>query len=88
MKSSTRRNGKTTETTTMNYQIKVEGRLSESWSEWFNGMIIGHMIERDGSISTILTGSLRDKTALHGLLDKIRDLGLNLVSVVPIDGEH
>lgn len=72
----------------MNYQIKVEGRLRESWSEWFNGMTISHMIERDGSPSTILTGPLKDKTALHGLLDKIRDLGLNLVSVVPLEAEH
>ena len=67
------------------YQLKVKGRLRESWSEWFNGMIIAHEIECDGSPVTILTGPVVDQAALHGLLDKIRDLGLPLLLVQCMD---
>jgi hypothetical protein len=59
------------------YQIGVEGHLHSSWSEWFEGLTITH--EADGT--TMLTGPLADQPALYGLLIKIRDLGLPLVSV-------
>ena len=59
------------------YQIKVKGILDESWSEWFDGLVIS-----PGSKEcTLLTGPIRDQAALHGLLNKIRDLGLPLLSV-------
>ena len=61
------------------YQIKVQGKLKESWSEWFNGMTISFAVEEDGSPVTTLIGPVVDQTALHGLLHKIRDLGLPLL---------
>ena len=63
----------------MNYQITVKEYLEESWSTWFDGLTITH--SPDGT--TILAGPVRDQTALHGLLAKLRDLGLTLVAVVP-----
>ena len=59
------------------YEIRVEGHLGDSWSPWFEGMAIRH--EESGA--TVLRGSLVDQTALHGVLIKIRDLGLPLVTV-------
>jgi len=59
------------------YQIRVEGHLDNSWSEWLDGLAITH--EEDST--TVLTGPLTDQPALHGLLIKIRNLGLPLLSV-------
>ena len=59
------------------YQIRIRGYLRPEWSEWFDGMTITH--ESNGD--TILSGSVRDQAALHGLLTRVRDLGLTLVSV-------
>ena len=59
------------------YQIRIKSHLNGSWSEWFQGLMITH--EEDGT--TVLTGPVADQPALHGLLVKIRDLGLPLVSV-------
>ncbi len=67
------------------YRIKVRGRLKESWSDWFNGMTIEAGLEADGAQVTTLTGSVRDQTALHGLLERVRDLGLLLLSVEQVD---
>lgn len=68
------------------YQVRVRGHLDDSWSEWFEGLSMAH--EEDGI--TVLTGPVTDQPALHGLLAKIRDLGLPLVSVnciKPNEGE-
>lgn len=59
-----------------NYQIQVKGKLGQDWSEWFSGMTI----EYEKGIS-ILSGKLLDQSALHGVLIRIRDLGLPLISV-------
>jgi len=59
------------------YQIKLKGHLEESWADWFDGLTFTH--ENDGT--TTLTGEVVDQAALHGLLKKIRDLGLPLLSV-------
>jgi len=59
------------------YQIRVKGHLDDSWSEWFEGLNV--IREKDGA--TVLTGPITDQPALHGLLIKIRDLGLTLLSV-------
>jgi hypothetical protein len=63
------------------YQIKIQGRLSQGWSDWFDGMIL--TVERNGKGSSItnLTGTVADQPALHGLLARIRDLGLPLLLV-------
>ena len=60
----------------MRYQIRVEGQLSSHWNHWFEGMTI----VSDG-VTTVLTGSLADQSQLHGLLHRIRDLNLTLISV-------
>ena len=59
------------------YEIRFEGHLDESWADWFEGMKLTH--ENDGT--TILTGEHIDQAALHGLLKRIRDLGMPLLSV-------
>ena len=59
------------------YEIRIEGHLGSSWASWFEGMTIRH--EKSGL--TVLTGPLPDEPALHGVLAKIRDLGLPLVQV-------
>jgi len=59
------------------YQIKIKGHLDQGWSDWFMGMKLTHM-EGD---ETLLSGQLPDQGALHGLLERIRDLNLKLISV-------
>ena len=61
----------------------MEGHLSNSWSSWFEGMSIRH--EEGGE--TLLSGRLPDQTALHGVLMRIRDLGLPIVHVIRVRGE-
>ena len=63
------------------YQIKVQGHLDEYWSEWFDDLTITY----DEQDDTILTGPVTDQSALHGLLKKVRDLGLPLISVNPVE---
>jgi hypothetical protein len=59
------------------YELRVAGRLDQHWSAWFGGLTLTH--EDDGSTS--LTGTVTDQAELHGLLAKIRDLGVTLISV-------
>ena len=63
------------------YQITVKGRLDASWSDWFNDMAIMARDEDDGSAITTLTGRVADQSALRGILSKLWDLNLELVSV-------
>lgn len=62
------------------YEIKVYGNLEDRWSDWFEGWTI----KSDGSVTT-LSGIIEDQPALHGLLVRIRDLGLPIISVTRID---
>ena len=59
------------------YEIRIKGHLGSQWTDWFEGLTI--MLEADGS--TLLTGPLVDQAALYGLLKKVRDLGMSLLSV-------
>lgn len=59
------------------YQIRLKGHLAPQWAEWFEGLSI--TLEDNGE--TLLSGPVADQAALHGLLKKVRDLGLPLISV-------
>ena len=61
------------------YQLRVIGTLDRKWSDWFDGFTI--VPHPQGNDETLLTGPVADQSALHGLLAKIRDLGLPLLSV-------
>jgi SPX domain protein involved in polyphosphate accumulation len=59
------------------YEIKVKGRLDARWSEWFSDLKLTHL---EGDV-TLLSGLLPDQAAIYGLLERIRDLNLTLISV-------
>lgn len=65
------------------YQIRIKGQLGEQWADWFEGLTI---TQADGD--TILTGSVVDQAALYGLLKKVRDLGVPLISVTQMDSDQ
>jgi len=63
------------------YKIEIQGRLEDRWSGWFDDMNISVMSETDGPTVTVLSGLVTDQAALHGLLNRIRDLSIPLLSV-------
>jgi hypothetical protein len=65
------------------YEIRLHGHLDARWARWFDGLTI--TLENNGD--TLLSGPVVDQAALHGLLKKVRDLGLPLVSVRPVEPE-
>ncbi len=77
---SNKHNSKTESSQPLVYQIRIKGHLGQQWMDWFDGLSI--TLEEDGD--TLLTGAVVDQAALHGLLKKVRDLGLPLVSVNPV----
>ena len=67
-------------------EIRIEGHLDENWAEWLDGFTLSHS-EQD---ETILTGKVKDQAALYGLITKLRDLGVKLISVnsIPQPGKE
>ena len=65
----------------MIYQFRIRGHLAPRWASWFGGLTI--TLEQNGD--TIITGPVVDQAALHGLLRKVRDLGMPLISVVGVE---
>lgn len=63
------------------YQIRIKGHLGSQWTNWFEGLIV--TLEEEGS--TLLSGPVVDQSALHGILKKIRDLGMPLLSVNSVE---
>jgi hypothetical protein len=66
------------------YQIRLHGQLDPKWEDWFGGLII----TLEDCDETLLTGPVVDQAALHGLLKKVRDLGLPLISVNPVQSDE
>jgi hypothetical protein len=64
------------------YEIRIRGHLDQGWADWFAGLELTHL---EGN-ETLLSGTLPDQAALHGLLERIRDLNLTLISVTSIGG--
>ena len=62
------------------YQITIGARPDPKWSAWFNGMTLTSALAEAGQPLTVMRGTVADQAALHGILAKIRDLGLPLVS--------
>jgi hypothetical protein len=71
--------------TSKQYEIRIRGRLQPEWSVWFDGLTIISSGQTTREGETLLVGPVADQAALHGLLAKIRDLGLPLLSLTPIE---
>jgi hypothetical protein len=66
------------------YEIRLQGHLDARWSAWFDGLDLS----REGDGTTVIHGPVLDQAALHGLLQKVRDTGLPLVSVSQVEPDH
>ena len=66
------------------YEIRIKGHLESRWAAWFDGLSLAH--NSDGT--TIISGLVADQAALHGLLQRVRDIGLPLMSVTRIEAHQ
>ena len=66
------------------YVIRIKGHLDDRWAAWFDDLRLTH----DGDGTTILRGPVADQAALHGVIKKVRDLALPLISVIRVDRDH
>ena len=66
------------------YEIRLEGHLAPRWAAWFDGLSLAH--KSDGT--TIIHGFVADQAALHGLLQKVRDIGVPLISVTQVQPDQ
>ena len=76
------RHGPADSLSTMIYQIRIKGLLDRQWTDWFGGMTVSATDDGD----TLLTGTVEDQAALYGLLRKVRDSGMSLVSIGSVQG--
>jgi hypothetical protein len=67
------------------YEIRVGGHLDQRWSDWFEGMEVTEAFDQSGAPITILTGIIVDQSALHGILAKVRDIGIPIFSINRIE---
>jgi hypothetical protein len=65
------------------YEIRIKGRLDSRWAAWFDGLNLTNA----GDGTTLIHGVVADQSALHGLLQKVRDVGLPLISVTRVDAD-
>ena len=77
---SNKRNPKADSSEPLVYQIRIKGHLGPQWTDWFGGL----SITLEDNEDTLLTGPVVDQAALHGLLRKVRDLGMPLISVIRV----
>jgi len=70
------------------YEIRVHGKLSDRWSDWCGGLNFASEEMADGSLVTTLTGMVADQAALRGILTRLWDLGMTLLSVSRIESEN
>jgi hypothetical protein len=70
---------------TARYEIRVEGQLSPLWAEWFDGLALTNLPE-EGQV--LMRGPVHDQAALHGILTRLRDLNLVIISIRKLDGER
>ena len=63
------------------YQIVIKGHLDQNWSDWFDGLTVNY----DEQDNTVLNGIIQDQPALYGILDRIRDMNLTLITVIRTD---
>jgi hypothetical protein len=66
------------------YEIRLTGHLDARWTDWFDGLAVSH----SGDGTTVISGHIVDQAALHGLLQRVRDLGLPLVSVRQVEDDQ
>lgn len=67
------------------YEVHLQGRLDERWASWFDGMALTTGHDANGGVLTVLRGHVVDQAALHGLLTRLRDIGLPLISVIRVE---
>lgn len=77
---------RTQKATQARYEIRVEGELDEDWADWFDGMAIATEQAGGGLVTTTLAGPVGDQPALRGMLSRLWDLNLTLVSLRRIEG--
>lgn len=71
-------------TAPLQYEIRVKGHLAARWSAWFDGLNLTN--ESDGT--TVISGPVADQAALHGVLQKLRDVGMPLVSITQVSPDR
>lgn len=69
------------------YQITIRGHLDDRWDSWFDGFTMTPTYTAEGEAVTEFTGTVADQAALYGLLTRLRNLGVSLVSVQPLEDE-